>query len=239
MVPRAAAAMPVVHSFYQKTALAHMEPIIEIGRENSYFNHLLAQMRDKQVQQDRMRFRRNMERIGSILGYEMSKHFEYAPREIQTPLGSTRMDVPRHQPVITSILRAGIPFHQGLLDFFDEADSAFVSAYRHHTEGNRFVVKLEYIAAPDLHERMLILADPMIATGRSMITAWEALQERGAPSSLFIAAIIASEEGMEYVRRHLPQARLFVGAIDAELTAKSYIVPGLGDAGDLAFGLKE
>ena len=216
-----------------------MGAIIEIGQGNTYFNKLLAQMRDKQAQQDRARFRHNMKRCGQILAYEMSRHFEYQTHEVHTPLGSTSMALPVSEPVICSILRAGIPFHDGLLDFYEDADNAFVSAYRQHTVGDKFIIKLDYMAAPELNDRLLIMADPMIATGRSMITAWEALMEKGTPARVFIASIIASEEGIAYVRSHLPGALIFVGAIDAELTARSYIVPGLGDAGDLAFGLKE
>jgi uracil phosphoribosyltransferase len=216
-----------------------MGTVYELSKHQSYFNQFLAEMRDRRIQQDRMRFRANMRRAAAVVAYEMSRHFPYQEQEVHTTLGSTTMPLLQQQPVIASILRAGLPFHQGFLDFFDRADNAFISAYRAHTDDTRFVIKLEYLAAPDLTDRLLVLLDPMIATGRSMITAWEALQDQSRPSAVYVGGIIASEEGIEYVRSHLPDAPIFVGAIDSELTAKAYIVPGLGDAGDLAFGLKE
>lgn len=200
----------------------------------------MFELRSVEHQQDRMRFRKNIERCAQILGYEISKEFPYKSETVQTPLGELDMDIPESHPVVVSILRAGLPMHQGLLEYFDGADNGFISAYRHTTKGNEFIVKVEYLALPSLEGRILILTDPMIATGKSMVLSYKAMvPQYGTPDQVFVAGIIGSEEGVDYVRRNMPQARLFIGAVDGELTAKSYIVPGLGDAGDLAFGAKE
>ncbi len=210
-----------------------------IGDQPSYFNQILFEMRDQVAQQDKMRFRRNLTRMGSLLAYEVSKELDYERRHVVTPLGELDMDLPAEQPIIISILRAGLPFHQGFLDLFDEADNGFVAAYRHVTRGNEFVIKVEYQALPSITARTIILIDPMIATGRSVVMSYRQMLERGRPEKVIIAGVVASEEGIEYVLRQIPGARIFVGAVDRELTAKSYIVPGIGDAGDLAFGPKD
>ncbi len=213
--------------------------ITVISQQNSYINHVLHEMRDKNIQRDRLRFRTNLCKMGEIVAYEMSKQLIYSPHEVTTPLGTLDINLLIDQPILVSILRAGVPFHEGLLRFFDRADNGFISAYRHHTEGNEFVVKIEYMAVPEITNRDLILVDPMIATGRSIVLSYEALVESaGRPSQVFIAGVIASDEGLDYVLRKIPHAKIFVGTVDYELTAKAYIVPGLGDAGDLAFGPK-
>ncbi len=209
-----------------------------VGQAPSCLNQMLYEMRDQQLQQDRMRFRRNLSRVGQLLAYEISKELAYEPRHVETPLGELDMDLPVEPPVIVSILRAGLPFHQGFLDIFDDADNGFVAAYRHVTRGNDFEIKVEYHALPEITNRSLVLIDPMIATGKSIVMSYRELLGKGRPDKVFIAGVVASEEGLEYVLRHIPGARIFVGAVDRELTAKSYIVPGLGDAGDLAFGPK-
>lgn len=210
-----------------------------VGQGNSLFNQYLSELRSVEVQNDRMRFRKNLLRCSQIMAYEMSKHMDYQAQEVETPLGSLEMSLLAEQPVLVSILRAGLPMHNGFLDFFDNADNGFISAFRQHTRGDEFVVKVEYLALPSLADRSLVIIDPMLASGRSMVVAYQAMiPAHGEPSKVFIASLIASEEGVQYVRRSLPNAHLFVGAVDFELTAKAYIVPGLGDAGDLAFGDK-
>lgn len=209
-----------------------------VGKHNSLLNQILYELREEDIQQDRQRFRINLERAAEILAYEMSKELPYEKREVTTQLGKLEMNLLVDQPVLLSILRAGVPFHNGFLRMFDKADNGFISAYRHHTKGNEFIVKVEYMAVPPLADRSLILIDPMIATGRSLVLSYQALIENGMPANIFVAGIVASEEGLEYVLRHIPQARIYVGAVDYELTAKAYIVPGLGDAGDLAYGPK-
>ncbi|MFN0200935.1 MAG: uracil phosphoribosyltransferase [Bacteroidia bacterium] len=212
--------------------------IKNIGIGNSYVSQIIYELRQKDVQQDRMRFRRNMEKLGAILAYHVSMELTYQTEVTETVLGELEMNVLQEQPVIVSILRAGIPLHNAFLDFFDNADNAFISAYRHHTRGNEFIIKLDYMASPELGERDIILIDPMIATGSSICLCYKALTEMGIPRNIYIVGVIASEEGLENVRRKIPNAKIFVAAIDAELTAKAYIIPGLGDAGDLAFGPK-
>ncbi len=209
-----------------------------IGTQNSLVNQIMYELRDETIQQDRLRFRTNMEKLGEILAYEISRHLTYRSKLFRTPLGALELPLPDQQPVLVSILRAGLPLHQGFLRMFDRADNGFISAFRYHTKGNEFIVKLEYAAIPDLEGRDVILVDPMIATGRSLVLAAQELRKQGKPRSLFLAGGVASEDGLSYVRRQLPRARIFVAAVDAELTAKSYIVPGLGDAGDLAYGPK-
>ena len=209
-----------------------------IGAENSYFNHILFELREEKIQTDRMRFRFNLERAGEIMAYEISKLFPYSSKHVTTPLGELEMNLLDKQPVLVSILRAGVPFHQGFLRIFDHSDNGFISAYRHHTHGNEFIVKVEYTAIPDVNDRPLILVDPMIATGKSIVLSYREIANIYKPSHIIIAGLVASEEGVDYVKRHIPQAYIFAGAVDHELTAKSYIVPGLGDAGDLAYGPK-
>ncbi len=214
--------------------------IHEIGRNNSIFNQFLKEIRDKDIQNDRARFRRNMERMGEIMAYELSKTLDYETQEVITPLGMANMRVPKSYPVLATIMRAGIPMHQGLLNYFDHADSAFVSAYRKHKKGqDNFTIEVEYLSSPSLDGRVLILADPMLATGSSMFRVYQALLAKGKPALTHIVALIASQEGVDYIRKKMPEnTAIWVGAVDDELTAQSYIVPGLGDAGDLCYGDK-
>lgn len=212
----------------------------EIGKINSVFNRFIAEIRSEEIHNDRLRFRRNMERIGEIMAYEISKRLQYEERSVISPLGEAIMNLPSGEPVIATILRAGLPLHQGLLNYFDKADSAFVSAFRKHHKGGGFEIEVEYVSCPNLDGRTLIIADPMLATGSSMVLVVNALRRFGNPSSIHLVSAIASKQGVDYVRQKLPlETELWIGAIDAELTAQAYIVPGLGDAGDLAYGLKE
>lgn len=213
--------------------------IKDFSDSNSILNQFLAEIRNVDVQHDRMRFRRNLERMAEIMGYELSKTLQYEEQEIITPLGEANMKLPKNDVVLATILRAGLPMHQGLLNYFDGADSAFVSAYRKHTSEEDFDIHVEYCASPNLVGRDLIISDPMLATGSSMVQVYEALKRYGVPRSLHVVCGIATEEGLALLQKKLPQStKIWVGAIDDELTAQSYIVPGLGDAGDLAFGDK-
>jgi uracil phosphoribosyltransferase len=209
-----------------------------LNEQQSVANQFLAELRDAKIQTDRMRFRRNLERVGEVLAYEISKTFNYEEKAIGTPLGIANTPVPVNDLVLATILRAGLPLHQGLLNVFDRADNAFVSAYRKHHKGGKFEINLEYISCPDLHGKTLILSDAMLATGASMGLAAKALLEFGEPESVHFVTAIASTDGLNYIRRLYPDAYIWMGALDEELTAKSYIVPGLGDAGDLSFGTK-
>lgn len=211
-----------------------------LGSHNSLFNQFIAELRDEQIQKDSMRFRRNMERLGEIFAYELSKKFDYEQKEVTTSLGIAEIAMLKKQPVIASILRAGLPFHIGLLNYFDKAESSFISAYRKHDKNGSFEIQIEYISCPDLTDKILILADPMLATGASMVKTYKELTIYGKPSHTHFVSAIASLEGIDYVKKHLPtdEVTIWVGAIDDELTAQAYIVPGLGDAGDLAFGSK-
>ena len=212
----------------------------EIGKGNSIFNHFLAELRDKSIQGDRLRFRRNLERIGEIFAYEISKELEYEQKEIITPLGIASMSVLKKIPTIATILRAGLPMHQGLLNYFDAADNAFVSAYRKYRKNKEFVIKMDYVSSASLKDKVLIISDPMLATGGSMSASIKALVQHGQPKHIHMVCLLASEEGITKIKRDfsLKNITLWIGAIDDELTAKAYIVPGLGDAGDLAFGTK-
>ncbi|MBN4072841.1 uracil phosphoribosyltransferase [Crocinitomix catalasitica] len=210
-----------------------------LGNSNSVFNHFIAEIRDKKIQSDPLRFRRNMERIGEIMSYELSKTLDYGMTMVETPLGTKEMSVLREQPVIASILRAGLSMHNGVLNVFDRAENAFISAYRRNISPDKFDIQVEYLACPDLNNKTLILVDPMLATGRSMVMVYKAIQKNGIPAKVHVISAIASRAGMEHVQKHLPdKAELWLGALDEELDAKSYIIPGLGDAGDLAYGLK-
>lgn len=210
-----------------------------LGASNSVFNQFIAEIRDVNVQNDSMRFRRNMERMGEIIAYEISKTLNYEEREITTPLGIANVSMPKEQPVIATILRAGLPVHQGVLNYFDRGENAFISAYRRHHKDGSFDIQVEYLSTPDLNDKVLILCDPMLATGASMVLAYQALLKRGRARHTHIVSIIASAEGLDYAKKHLPENVTFwCGAVDEELTAQSYIVPGLGDAGDLSFGTK-
>lgn len=214
--------------------------VYNLGENNSVFNQFVSEIRDKKTQKDPLRFRRNMERMGEIMAYEISKKLKYTDKMVTTPLGDIEMQVVESQPVLATILRAGLPVNQGLLNYFDRAPSAFVSAYRKYEKDGTFKIKIEYASTPEIEGRVLIISDPMLATGSSMVLAHQALAERGKPVHTHIAALIASREGVEYLQNNLPTKNMdiWVGAIDEELTSKSYIVPGLGDAGDLAFGEK-
>lgn len=209
------------------------------SEENSLINVYIAELRDVNIQQDSMRFRRNLERLGEIIAYEISKTLEYETREVTTPLGVAFVPILKKQPVIATILRAGLPVHQGLLNYFDRAENSFVSAYRKHHKDNSFEIKIEYLSSPDIDGKVLILCDPMLATGASMYLAYKALLSKGKPKHIHVIGLVASMEGLNYVKSHFPENTSFwLGAVDEEMTAKSYIVPGLGDAGDLAFGVK-
>ena len=207
----------------------------------SLFSSLLAEIRDQNVQQDRMRFRRNLERMGEIFAYEISKTMSFDPGEVSTPLGIAQTQNLIEQPVLASILRAGLPLHQGLLNYFDHAENTFISAYRkHHGDNDSFDVEIEYLSSPDIQNREVILCDPMLATGSSMVLAYKALLQRGEPRHIHVVAIIASQQGVDFTIENLPgNVTLWLGAVDPELTSRAYIVPGLGDAGDLAYGVKE
>ncbi len=212
----------------------------ELSRNNSIFNQYISEIRDNGVQKDALRFRRNLERMGEIIAYEISKQLEYSPVITETPLGEAEGAVLKQQPVLSTILRAGLPLHTGMLNIFDKAQNAFVSAYRRHHKDNSFDIHIEYLSSPDLNGKVLILSDPMLATGSSMVLAYKALLSKGRPAHTHIVSLIASREGVEYVKANMPNNNysLWLGAIDEELTAHAYIVPGLGDAGDLAFGEK-
>jgi uracil phosphoribosyltransferase len=211
-----------------------------LGNHNSLFNQFIAEVRDEKIQSDSMRFRRNMERLGEIFAYELSKKLEYEAREVITTLGIAEIQLIKQQPVIASILRAGLPFHYGLLNFFDQAENAFISAYRKHDKKGNFNIEIEYLSCPDLTDKVLVLADPMLATGASMVKTYKELLSHGKPSHTYFVSVLASAEGVDYIRKHLSSndVSIWVGAVDDELTAQAYIVPGLGDAGDLAFGKK-
>lgn len=210
-----------------------------IGKNNSIFNQFVAELRNVETQQDSMRFRINLTRIGEIFAYEISKTLTYKPFEVTTPLGVAQANLPTEQPVIGSILRAGLPMHQGILNYFDKGQNAFISAYRKQHKDGSFDVHVEYVSSPDLNERILILADPMLATGASMMLTYKALLKRGVPKHTHFVSVLASGEGIENLKKNLPpEITIWVGEVDDELTAQSYIVPGLGDAGDLAFGTK-
>lgn len=215
--------------------------IINLGKENTIFNHFIREIRDVNIQNDAMRFRRNIERIGEIFAYEISKTMEYEEKKIQTPLGISIERLMIEKPVLATILRAGLPLHQGLLNYFDSSDNAFISAYRKHSKGDKFEIKIEYMASPGLDGKTLILCDPMLASGSSMVLAMEAILTRGTPKYIHIVSVISSSIGVDYVKENIPikDCTLWIGAEDAEMTAQSYIVPGLGDAGDLSFGQKD
>ena len=212
--------------------------VINLSDQCSLVSQWISELRDVQVQTDRMRFRRNLERIGEIAAYEISKVLDFEEKEIQTPLGISVCDVIREQPVLATILRAGLPLHQGLLNYFDKADNAFISAYRKHHRDGSFEISLEYLSCPELENRVVIISDPMLATGSSLVKTIQYLREEGHPREIHIVVAIACTVGIEYVLRSEPSVKLWCGAIDEELTAKGYIVPGLGDAGDLSFGTK-
>lgn len=212
-----------------------------LNSENSILNRFISQMRDKEIQRDSMRFRRNMERVGEIMAYEISKTLSYRTHMVETPLGVAAVEEVDDKIVVATILRAGLPFHQGFLNYFDNAESGFVSAYRKGRPDGSFIVDVEYVSTSSLVGKTLILVDPMLATGTSLMLVYDALTRRaGEPEHTHFAAVFASEQGVEYVKRHINPAKctLWCAAVDQELTSKSYIVPGIGDAGDLAYGEK-
>ena len=211
-----------------------------LSQKPSVADHYIAELRDVGRQQDRMRFRRNMERIGELLAYEMSKTLTFKSEKVETPLGQAPSRSLLQPVVLATIMRAGLPFHQGFLNMFDGADNAFIGAYRgHHINAEEeFEVEMDYITSPDLTGKILVLIDPMLATGRSMEKVYHALLRFGIPSQTHIASVIASPEGVDYLQKRIPQCRLWLGAVDQKLNEQYYIVPGLGDAGDLAYGEK-
>jgi len=210
-----------------------------LGENNSLFNQFIAEIRDKKIQQDQLRFRRNLERLGEIFAYEISKTLRYKTTMVETPLGTASLSLPAGIPVLATILRAGLPLHMGLLNYFDNAENCFILAYRKY-EKDGFHIKFENISSPNLDQKVVILSDPMLATGASMEIGYNALHKRGEPAHVHMVGLIASSEGVDFVKEKLgdKNTTLWIGAIDEELSSKKYIVPGLGDAGDLAFGVK-
>ena len=215
--------------------------IVNFAEKNSELNRFVSELRDIHIQQDRLRFRKNLERIGEVMSYEISKHFRNSEKVVTTPLGTARVNTADDKIVIGTILRAGIPYHQGFLNYFDRAENAFVSAYRKYKDKLNFEIFIEYIASPRIDGKILILTDPMLATGGSMELSYRALLTKGEPEHIHIASVIASQKAIEYITTHFPEEKttVWAGAIDPDLNEHSYIVPGLGDAGDLAYGEKE
>jgi uracil phosphoribosyltransferase len=214
--------------------------IYNFSTYNSIYNQFLSELRNVEVQNDRMRFRRNLQRLGELSAYEISKTIEFETVDIKTPLGIAPTLLPSEQPVLATILRAGLPLQQGLLNYFDKADNCYISAYRKHSTKENFDVEIEYLASPSVSNKVVILNDPMLASGKSMVLAYKALLKKGVPKKIHIVSVIASQEGVDFIAKHFPEnTSLWVGAIDSKMTKESYIVPGLGDAGDLAFGSKE
>ena len=208
-------------------------------QQNSVINQYLVELRNTDIQKDRMRFRRNLERVGEIMAYEISKVLPYRAAEVETPLGLAQTHVLAKQPILLTIIRAGLPFHQGFLNIFDESDSGFIGAYRHTKKSGEFEIHKTYQNTPDLNDQIVIVADTMLATGKSLVLCCKEILAAYNIKELHIATVIASEEGVQHVRAFLPEAKIWIGDLDKELTSKSYIVPGLGDAGDLAFGVKD
>ena len=212
--------------------------IINLSEHHSLVSNWISELRDTSIQSDRMRFRKNIERIGEVAAYEISKLLPFEEKETNTPLGIAKQKILKQQPVLATILRAGLPLHQGMLNYFDKADNAFIAAYRKHHRDGSFEISMEYVSCPVLDNRTVILCDPMLATGASLVKTIQFLRNEGTFKEIHVVAVIACTEGIDYLRRHEPLAKIWCGAIDEELTAKGYIVPGLGDAGDLAFGEK-
>ena len=211
-----------------------------ISEKNSILNKFIAEIRDVAVQKDSLRFRRNIERIGEVLAYELSKKLSYKTVDVVTPLGIKAIEKSINDIVLCSILRAGLPLHQGLLNYFDDAENAFISAYRRHPNNDAaFEIVVEYFASPSIENKTLLIADPMLATGQSLVAVYEAIKKYGVPKELHVVVVIASQEGLDFIKDHFPKnTHLWVAAIDDTLNEKGYIIPGLGDAGDLAFGTK-
>jgi len=212
--------------------------IVNLSQQHSLISNWISELRDVSIQQDRHRFRTNLERIAEVAGYEISKVLPFKEVETETPMGIASSKVLMEQPVLATILRAGLPMHNGLLNYFDKADNAFIAAYRKHEKDGSFEISLGYISCPELEGRIIIISDPMLATGASLVKTIRLLKEEGKPKEIHIVTAIACTVGIEYVKREEPSVTIWCGDIDDELTAKSYIVPGLGDAGDLAFGVK-
>jgi len=219
-----------------------MNPTVHnLGERWSLFQQFMCEIRDVEIQQDSLRFRRNIERMGEIFAYEISKVMQHSKIQVQTPMGEADCAVLTVQPVLATILRAGLPLHRGLLNYFDQAENTFISAYRkHEQDSDQFEVEIEYLSSPSVDGKTVILCDPMLATGSSMVLAYKALLERGTPAQLHVVVVITTEEGLAMTMKKLPvETTYWVGAIDPEMTSMKYIVPGLGDAGDLAYGAKE
>lgn len=214
--------------------------IHHLAKENSILNKFLAEIRDVHIQKDSMRFRRNIERIGEVLSYELSKELSFENKEVESPLGVKQTNLPVNDVVLCSVLRAGLPLHNGLLNYFDDAENAFISAYRHHPNNDEeFEIVVEYFASPSIDGKTLLLVDPMLATGRSLVAVYEAIKKYGTPKNIQIVSVIGSAEGVDYIKDHFPEnTDLWIADIDKDLNDKGYIIPGLGDAGDLAFGTK-
>lgn len=214
--------------------------IHNLGESNSVLNQFVSEIRDTSLQKDRLRFRRNIERIGEVLGYELSKELQYAPKIVETPLGNKKMELSKNQLVLCSILRAGLPLHQGLLNYFDKADNGFVSAYRAHKDDqDDFEVHVDYFATPSLEGKTVVIIDPMLATGKTIENVLLALEKYGAPTQIHVVSVIGSQFGIQHLKGIVPKnTHLWIAAVDHELTARGYILPGIGDAGDLAFGAK-
>jgi len=215
-----------------------MANVVDLSKTNSLLHQFLSEIRDAQIQNDRQRFRKNMERCGEILAYEISKVLEYEVKDVITPLGIAKVPVLKEQPVLGAILRAGVILHQGMLNFFDHADCAFVSAYRKHNPDGSFDIALEYLSSPSLQDRIFILADPMLATGRSMVRTLQEVFAIAKPKYTHLASVIAAQDGIDWVIKNIPGVTIWTCSIDAEMNSKFYIVPGLGDAGDLSYGPK-
>lgn len=212
--------------------------VINLSKEYSLISNWVSELRDVELQNDPMRFRRNLERLGEVAAYEISKRMEWEEKEVSTPLGISNCKLLKQQPVLATILRAGLPMHNGLLNYFDKADNAFIAAYRKHKSDGSFFINLQYMSCPDIEGRVVIISDPMLATGASLVKSIQFLKQEGDAKAVHIVCAIACTVGIEYVLRELPTATIWCGDIDDELTAKGYIVPGLGDAGDLAYGIK-
>lgn len=214
--------------------------IHDFSKENSILNRFIAELRDVNIQKDTMRFRKNIERVGEVLGYELSKTLNYKDKKVETPFGSKTVSMPQNNLVLCSVLRAGLPLHQGLLNYFDKAENAFISAYRHHRDNqDAFKVIVKYLAAPSLINKTLVLTDPMLATGKTLENVYSALKKHGIPKQIHIVSVIGSKTGVEFVKKIFPEdTHLWIATIDDTLSSKGYITPGLGDAGDLSFGLK-
>ena len=220
--------------------LSIMIEVKNLEKLDSLFNPIMAEIRDAEIQQDRMRFRRNLERIGEIMAYEISKTMEYTTKEVVTPLGVKEVKVLAEQPVLATILRAGLPFHNGMLNMFDKADNAFIAAYRKYDMNDDSEIRVEYFSSPDIEDRILIVCDPLLATGESIVKTLNGLMEDMMPKEIHIAVAVASQDGLDYVERTMSRlpVNIWVGSIDEELTARAYVVPGIGDVGDLAYGEK-